>query len=434
MNEGDGKINTWEELVKQFFSKFYPLSCASNYDKMCDDDEEGRDPLKFITWRNSKFKDHKEVDEIAKRALLYSWIEVGNNEGIIDEDISRNNDRDHTNLSMIAKPELKIGDEFLQILPDNSFNRMDGSDITDHIAKVLEITEWIKISNVDKDELRLHLFSKSLNGEAKKWWNSEGTIDDLVKYNEPCEESRKKTCSDLFFKPYLDAQDGKDVYEIIDRDYSPIPIPAHHDISNPDELCQTEEFTVVRNIMDEVDFEDLTIEQYFRMTQESHIPKKVDDMTIAEYLEYEETMKTQDYDEYQPHSAKVDVLTTYRDHLSPRHKSPDPPLDTKTNPYLQASQSPIHPKITKTISKYTREIKEQSNRGLSTDIAKISRKRSKPDKHGHGNEIDCARSGRMLSKSLTSQEAPIGQFPKENDMRGLKKAQSLYGLLLAYLQ
>ncbi|GJV00400.1 RNA-directed DNA polymerase, eukaryota, reverse transcriptase zinc-binding domain protein [Tanacetum coccineum] len=118
------------------------------------------------------------------------------------------------------------------------------------------------------------------------------------------------------------------------------------------------------NIMDEVDIENFTIKQYLRLTQENQIPKKVDDMTIAEYLEYEETMKIQDYDEYQPHSAKADVLTTYRDHLSPRHKSPDPPLDTKTKPYLQASQSPVHPKITKTTSKYAREIKEQSNQGL----------------------------------------------------------------------
>ncbi|GJR98334.1 hypothetical protein Tco_0270508 [Tanacetum coccineum] len=40
MNEGNENITTWEELVK----KFYPLSCASNYDKMCDDEignEEG---------------------------------------------------------------------------------------------------------------------------------------------------------------------------------------------------------------------------------------------------------------------------------------------------------------------------------------------------------------------------------------------------------
>ncbi|GKE56964.1 putative reverse transcriptase domain-containing protein, partial [Tanacetum coccineum] len=35
---------------------------------------------------------------------------------------------------------------------------------------------------------------------------------------------------------------------------------------------------------------------------------------------------------------------------------------------------------------------------IGTDIAKISKKGSKPDKHGHGNGIECARAGRMLSK------------------------------------
>ncbi|GKC54925.1 hypothetical protein Tco_1077670, partial [Tanacetum coccineum] len=37
------------------------------------------------------------------------------------------------------------------------------------------------------------------------------------------------------------------------------------------------------NIMDEVDIKDLTIEQYLRLTQENQTPKKIEDMTIAEY-------------------------------------------------------------------------------------------------------------------------------------------------------
>ncbi|GKE67150.1 hypothetical protein Tco_1521311, partial [Tanacetum coccineum] len=41
-----------------------------------------------------------------------------------------------------------------------------------------------------------------------------------------------------------------------------------------------------------------------------------------------------------------------------------------------------------------------------TDIAKISKKRSKPDNHGHGNGIENTRAGRMLSKGM---------------LRGLKK-------------
>ncbi|GJU69788.1 hypothetical protein Tco_1256047 [Tanacetum coccineum] len=86
MNEGDGNISTWEELVKKIFKKFYPLSCASNYDKMSED-EEGRDPLEFIPRRNSKFKDHKKVNETTKCALLYTWIEIGNEEGLLNDEV-----------------------------------------------------------------------------------------------------------------------------------------------------------------------------------------------------------------------------------------------------------------------------------------------------------------------------------------------------------
>ncbi|GJW11512.1 hypothetical protein Tco_1577339 [Tanacetum coccineum] len=74
------------------------------------------------------------------------------------------------------------------------------------------------------------------------------------------------------------------------------------------------------NIMDEINIDDLTIEQYFKLTQENHAPSvgmKVEDMTIAEYMEYEETIKTQDYDGYQTHSTKAGVSTRQRDHLNP---------------------------------------------------------------------------------------------------------------------
>ncbi|GKC94905.1 hypothetical protein Tco_1160347 [Tanacetum coccineum] len=206
----------------------FPLSLSGkagkcNYDKMCVDDEEGLDPLKFITWRNSKFKDHKKVDETTKRALLYSWIEVGNNEGLMDDDISSDDDRDQTNSSMITKLEIKIprnGGTMKEQLPLGSKTPDDLGHGTDYF----EFLYWLasKFDNyweLDKNVKR-GLWEFYVNGRTK------GTIDDLVNYNEPCNESNEKTCSDLFFKPYLDAQDGKDIYKIIDRDYSPIPIPA----------------------------------------------------------------------------------------------------------------------------------------------------------------------------------------------------------------
>ncbi|GJY28614.1 putative reverse transcriptase domain-containing protein [Tanacetum coccineum] len=92
------------------------------------------------------------------------------------------------------------------------------------------------------------------------------------------------------------------------------------------------------NIMDRVDIENLTIEQYLKLTQESQTPNKVDYMTIAKYLEYEETIKTQDYDNYQPYSAKADVPKRYKDHLNPLRKSPDPPEDEVIKTHEQSDQ------------------------------------------------------------------------------------------------
>ncbi|GKE11118.1 hypothetical protein Tco_1414669, partial [Tanacetum coccineum] len=60
--------------------------------------------------------------------------------------------------------------------------------------------------------------------------------------------------------------------------------------------------------------------------------------------------------------------------------------------------------ISNSISIILNEVMDEGSAGEKrTDIAKISRKRSKPDKHGHGNGIECARAGRMLSKVNKSQ-------------------------------
>ncbi|GJU54183.1 putative reverse transcriptase domain-containing protein [Tanacetum coccineum] len=185
-------------------------------------------------------------------------------------DDTRNGNREHNNSRMIITPKLKIGDEFLKILEDNAFNGMDGGDVTDHIAKVLKISEWIKMPDVDKNELKIPddldngtdyfefmywLASKFDNyceidkNTKNRLWEfyvnerTKGTIGDLDEYKEPC----KRTRSDTFYKPYLDAQEAKDIYEVINKEYSPIPIRARRDIDNPNDLCRTKEFIVVQH-------------------------------------------------------------------------------------------------------------------------------------------------------------------------------------------
>ncbi|GJR01997.1 ribonuclease H-like domain-containing protein [Tanacetum coccineum] len=128
---------------------------------------------------------------------------------------------------MITKLEIRIGDEFLKILHDNSFNvtvalidvnaaqsklvLLDNfnenyskcgkvttvgtkllllEEVTTASTKVTTVSTKLMllvknlrirsikvvstIPNVDKYELRLYVFSKSLSGDAEKWWNSEG--------------------------------------------------------------------------------------------------------------------------------------------------------------------------------------------------------------------------------------------------------------------
>ncbi|GJT12103.1 hypothetical protein Tco_0859145 [Tanacetum coccineum] len=69
------------------------------------------------------------------------------------------------------------------------------------------------------------------------------------------------------------------------------------------------------NIMDEVDIEDLTIEQYLRLTQENQTPKKIEDMTITEYVEYEKKMNENHI------SNTKTYLPTYFSKCAPTHDS-----------------------------------------------------------------------------------------------------------------
>ncbi|GKB93349.1 hypothetical protein Tco_0979486 [Tanacetum coccineum] len=74
IDEGDGKITTWKELVENFFCKFYPLSGDGEDEMLEEGDNWGLDPLEFISRVNSIFKNHRRVDGTTQKALLHSWI------------------------------------------------------------------------------------------------------------------------------------------------------------------------------------------------------------------------------------------------------------------------------------------------------------------------------------------------------------------------
>ncbi|GJY23446.1 hypothetical protein Tco_0397104 [Tanacetum coccineum] len=91
------------------------------------------------------------------------------------------------------------------------------------------------------------------------------------------------------------------------------------------------------NIMDEVDIEDLTIEQYLRLTQESQTPKKIEDMTIAEYLEYEKTVNKNHIDNTKSYlptyfgkgTPTLDPIREFAQYFDPNQPGAESDCDSK---------------------------------------------------------------------------------------------------------
>ncbi|GJU44847.1 hypothetical protein Tco_1202113 [Tanacetum coccineum] len=167
--------------------------------------------------------------------------------------------------------KIELSKELLKELRNNAYDGTKEEDVVDHIAKVLKIINLIKTPDMDTDRLRVYVFPFSLTGAARKWWINEGVTksppgvrddegDDYSEFiiwlnskckdhksadrttkralwhywlneegnNELMDESEssdevlkesnygnpRNTDDDSFFKPYLDAQEKDNSYEI----------------------------------------------------------------------------------------------------------------------------------------------------------------------------------------------------------------------------
>ncbi|GJW40314.1 hypothetical protein Tco_0066159 [Tanacetum coccineum] len=89
INEGEGKITIWEELIEKFFCKFYLESYDGEEEMLDKGDNWGIDPLKFISRVNSSFDKHMKMDGRTKKVLFHAWINGNWNKRQIDESILR---------------------------------------------------------------------------------------------------------------------------------------------------------------------------------------------------------------------------------------------------------------------------------------------------------------------------------------------------------
>ncbi|GJY01621.1 hypothetical protein Tco_0359773 [Tanacetum coccineum] len=103
INEGEGKITIWEELIEKFFYKFYPESYDGVEEMLDEGDNWGIDPLEFISRVNSSFDKHIKIDGRNKKVLFHAWLNEDWNKRRIDKRILRSN---NTTTDSFFKPYL----------------------------------------------------------------------------------------------------------------------------------------------------------------------------------------------------------------------------------------------------------------------------------------------------------------------------------------
>nr|GEX78396.1 hypothetical protein [Tanacetum cinerariifolium] len=96
---------------------------------------------------------------------------------------------------------IKLNKEFFMELKNNAYHEMFNEDVVDHIAKILELLDLIKILCVDSHQLGMKVFPLSLADDARQWWINEGE-EKITTWEELVEK--------FFCKFYPESHDGED--------------------------------------------------------------------------------------------------------------------------------------------------------------------------------------------------------------------------------
>ncbi|GKA37616.1 hypothetical protein Tco_0724181 [Tanacetum coccineum] len=100
---------------------------------------------------------------------------------------------------------IELSKEFLMELKNNAYHGMFDEDVVDHIAKVLELLDLIKILGVDSHRLRMKVFPLSLADDARQCWNKRRMDDSILNNNEWKKSdygNPLNTATDSFFKAH----------------------------------------------------------------------------------------------------------------------------------------------------------------------------------------------------------------------------------------
>ncbi|GKD21164.1 hypothetical protein Tco_1222867 [Tanacetum coccineum] len=154
--------------------------------------------------------------------------------------------RTESNLSIVNTNNdmnVELSKEFFTELQSNAYRGKFDEDVVDHIAKVLEMLDLIKVFNVDTDRLRVKVFPLSLADDAnnddmridrmtksalcQSWidgWGNNESSDGIVSSDDEWEEyeygNPPDTTTDSFFKPYMETQEENIIKRIYEQGHT----------------------------------------------------------------------------------------------------------------------------------------------------------------------------------------------------------------------
>ncbi|GKA19770.1 hypothetical protein Tco_0699685 [Tanacetum coccineum] len=155
-------------------------------------------------------------------------------------------------------------------LKHNTYHGTHNEDVVDHIAKVLEMIDLVKIPGVDSHRLRMKVFSLLLADDAEEWWINEGDEkittweelvekflcrfypesydreDEIIFSNNEWKESKYEnppdTATDSFFKAY----DIRDIEERNGQGQIKRKNDNRNDKQPNKKVCKTEKFEAIK--------------------------------------------------------------------------------------------------------------------------------------------------------------------------------------------
>ncbi|GKC19353.1 hypothetical protein Tco_1021503, partial [Tanacetum coccineum] len=315
--------------------------------------------------------------------------------------------------SAIVQPNVDdnfvINSTHLKMIHENKFDGYLRADPHDHIREFLAIRDMFKYGETQSEAVKLLIFPFSFSEKLLTELNNDvkNDLEDFKRYIRSM-----RTVQDKLY----DSDDHKTTGVLPYKKYKTVKHKPQSKTDLEKSITKFLDGQRVTNMFFKDNVNDMILkmkqnEKNFQ-TKIKNMERKIDEWEKSQNIYSEQTGRTDPPPPPQAHTEHVNVVFTGSG------KSDDSLKITKDPPPLIIINNKIEKdKPIKTSRKGYHVVKTEEY-PFCTDIAKISRKRSKPDNHGHGKGKRIQRARRMRSKVNKSQlMVNSGQPQKDKNLK-----------------